>query len=242
MKIILFIILIFTFIKLPAQDVTILRTSDTTIHSSDKYFSFIQPATDTSKLIYVKTIRASQKLKKKKQAVLSALYAAIREKAKEYNANCFRLNNYGIIDSSKTIFLDLDTYYAEEAVLKVNSNNRPKYGVYILGGESNDTTKSRLLTVNDGEKTIREQSYYFYSLNPGEQLKLSKGGLIGTTATLQGRIDRYVEFYSIGGLTLANSQYYQPGISVGFTAGTISFVDEDFGYLLLNIFSPSGSI
>lgn len=239
MKFILLIALISIFIDLRAQEVTILRTSDTTVLTSDKHFIFIQPATDTSKLVYIKTIRASQKLKKKKQAVISALYAAIREKAKEYNANCFKLNKYGIIDSSKTIFLDLDTYYAEESLLNANSNNRPKYGVYILGGESNDTTKSRLLAVDDSEKNIHEQSYYFYSLNPGEPLKLSKGGLIGTTAILHGRIDRYVEFYSIGGLTLANSQYYQPGISVGFTAGTISLVEDNFGYLLLKIYSPS---
>jgi len=238
-KMVCLVIILITNVSLAtSQTISQIRVGDTTITNNKEEFAFLQPSTDTTNLKYIETLRITYQPKKWKPVPVSQLFNDLIKRAKEHNANSFRLHNYVIDAGKKIMIMDIHTYYAPDSIILLNKSNRTQNGIYVFGGEKDDSTKSREILINDTAYEIRGQHYKYIPLKAGQQVKLSKGGLIGTTITLKGRPNRPADFFSLQGFTFVNSQVYQPGLSVGFSAGVINYVDENLGFLLLQIYRP----
>jgi hypothetical protein len=203
--------------------------------NKEDIFSFIENTSDTSSLKAIQSISTNGH-------DLIALYWKIKKQAQDKGANCFKLKNF-TLENSGEMSLTLDTYYGSDNFLLANHDNHQTNEVYIISdGDFSDKTYT--FSINDEKKIIKSGTYYKAILEPGEKLKINKGGAFGSTVTLYWEENKFCKFFSTSGFGFANSPYgMNPapsyggglGMSVSFSNGKLTPVDASIGFLLTKI-------
>ena len=143
-------------------------------------FPVIDSLMDVSGLRFVATIRA----KKKRSSYLASadvmddVYAMkfkIEHLAKNLGANSFRITNYSVNDSSKTVSLTVDAYLSSDSMLKINERLETKNRLYVFPPDINYHSKPFRFKFNNEWISLGPREYFIYQLKPGETVVVAKG-------------------------------------------------------------------
>lgn len=219
-----------------SQTVEILRKSEKIQLSKGNDFAFLETKTDTSKLEFVATIKATGINSKTN---LSSLYFTILENAKAIGANSFKLNSYLQNDSSKIYSLILDTYFGVDSLLDLNFDNHEKNMFFIFGDEKIDGTDTYSFKIDGVKKKIKSGTYYKQELKEGKEVKINKGGITGMTIWLNWKPKRQSAFFNFTGFGLGGGSVPVGVVGASFNTGRISNIDGNLGSLLTQILKIS---
>ncbi len=229
MRGIFFLLFIFSVLMVQSQQVDVLWRGSINLSKQKpgSTFYYLEPKIDSSQLIHIAKIRAEG------SRSINVLYNSILQEAQKSGANSFRFSNYNSSDES----LVLDVYYSGDSMLLVNKLYKEKNYLYIFPGIDN-ADESHKFKINGERKNLRPDQYFKCKINPGKEIILNKGGVLGTTIVIREKGNKSNIYYSLSGLGLGSSMPYD-GMGIAITTGKIFPVDENMAELLTHILNPS---
>jgi hypothetical protein len=228
-----------------SQEVVILKKADLKNLPVSKTFAYIEPTIDTSQTKFVATILAKDDYR---NTSIESLYFEILKQANKLGANCFKLKSFSRdtlkFSVNHLTVLTLDCYYISDTALFRNTSNHEKNVVYFFGKEKK-TDKPISFYINGEKKEIKSGTYYKIALEEGNELNVTKGGVIGGTKLwLKWASDKQPAFYTLSGFGVSasndpsfspNNGYYNGG-GISFKTGSISQITNiNLGLLLVQI-------
>lgn len=214
-----------------SQRVDIINKADIKNLPTGKIFAFIEPTTDTSQIKFVATILACERNKKSN---IENLYFKIREEATKLGANCYKLKSFERGGSNNEAILILECFVATEITLNQNTANHEKNVVFIFGNEREDD-EAIFFKVNGETKEIKSGSYFKFTLEPDENLRISIGGFTGESIKLKWEKDKKPAFYSLSGLGISPVAQ-STSIGIGVNTGRINLIKNiSVGFLLTQL-------
>ena len=211
-----------------SQSVDIIKRSDLKKLPESEVFAIIEPITDTSKINYVATIQGKDKNKKSN---IEFLYFEIRKTATKIGANCFRIKSFERGGERNEAILILDCYVADEKTLKINIENREKNVIYLFGNER-EGDNSTSYKINGEEKEIKSGTFHKIIISENQKIRINKGGITGTTVTLNWENNKEPVFLTLTGFGLA-SMDRQPINGIAFNTGGVNTINNNNLGLLL---------
>jgi len=197
-------------------------------------YAFLEPSIDTMQVQYVATILAKDK---NRQSVIEGLYSEIRKKATELGANCFLIKSFARDTLKHESVLILDSYYASDSIINLNTSKHDKNVVYVFG-EEREGEKTMTFNLNGEKKEIVSGTYYKINLTEGKDVMISKGGVAGESVTLSWMNDKQTLFFTLSGFGLSRLAD-QPAFGVGFNTGKINRIGNvSLGLLLTKLLKP----
>lgn len=218
-----------------AQTVEVIQKSQFESPSKTKDFAFIEPALDSTRLEFIATISANGS---GETSNIELLFHKLKTKARDLRANCFKIHSYNKDESAGSSTLILDTYYSTASILELNSKMHEKNAVYIFGSPAK-TDKTYSFKVDDVKKELEGGTYYKHINLEGQQVKINKGGFTGATVWIKWKEDKPSIFLTLTGFGLGGGSMPSGGTGASFNTGRISPINDDLGYLLVNILSES---
>ena len=234
------VILILLCFKSNAQKVTIDILSNSGHKSGLKYenlfflpaapLHFLEPDMDTVGVYFIATIKGSAK-----NDDMWVVYDKIVRKAEKMGANCFKVVRHTLKNSLKATSLTLNVYYADPLLITKNENLHEKNSVFIFGNISG--TKAASFKIDDTLKKIDVGYYYKHVLNTDLKTKFTQTGAFGSNAFAKAS-DKPALFLPLGTLgNGARGSLPPSGLGIGVSS-SFSFIDNNFGLLLLTILKP----
>lgn len=216
-----------------SQEVKVVRKSGeqrTRIKASEQ-FHFLSNELDTSRVRFVATIQVVTT----ETPSMEKIYLLIKDEAQKLGANAIRLNSL----SDSTHSLLADAYFADGEALKLNRSLKPRNVFYIFAGDKSEKATYYSFEFNGGAKTLKNGTYFEYALKEGEQVKLKKGVVAGTTMWIKWKPDQLPLYYSIHGF------YKEPvvkrtTVSESVKPGKFLPVESDLGDFLVAVLARGG--
>lgn len=209
-NILLLIPLVIFFEDVTAQEIKVVRQEKTSSGKKSNTFEFLEAGVDTTSLIFVATLEVTSG----ENPFIETMYKKIATRAKQLGANAYILRGFKPDHTSITF----DVYQASENTLQLNESLEPKNIVYIFAGEKNEKTEYYSFEFNGTVKSLKNGTYFRHSLKEGEQVKLKKGTVAGTTMWIKWKKSQPSSYYSIYGFAhqpvvkrTTNSQAFKPG-------------------------------
>ena len=222
-----------------SQGVTTIKKAESLKLLPGKKYAYVEPAIDTNSLVYVATLQGKDRIR---SANIENIYYVIREKANKLGANCYIFRYFNIDQANDEVTLILDSYYATDSLLAVNTANHENNVVYIFGNEKgNDNAMTYYF--NGVSREIKSGTFHKIVLKKGEEIKLNKGGATGAFVSLSWKQDNKPVFYSLSGFGL-NMVDTKPGMGenhngISFHSGAINQIENiSLGYLMTLLLKP----
>jgi hypothetical protein len=148
-------------------------------------------------------------------------------------ANSFRLISFNRVDEKNSSELTLETYFANDSIVKQSEASKRGNIVYLFAQERKSPGETTTLAVNGEKIELDGGKYLMYELKEGERLKVSKGGIMGTTIWFEWEEGKHARYMSLSGFGVGVTQ---PGtVGLSFNSGKISPMNRYFGELLTHI-------
>ncbi|MFA4853156.1 MAG: hypothetical protein WC599_11610 [Bacteroidales bacterium] len=195
--------------------------------SSKDKFDLIENNIDTTKLKFIKTIKGTCY---NKESSMIQLYNSLRDKAFYLGANSYKFKNKSIIDSNNTIEIYIDTYWISDSLKKINDSYHEKNAIYIFGSDLSSKSIT-FFSFNNIKMALLSGSYFKYVGKIGDKVNINKGGILGSTYTINYKEDRSSIFLTFKGLQFSDATY--PTMGIGITTGSILFLDDCMGRFLV---------
>lgn len=195
-----------------AQELRTLATGTQNLKKlkSKEVFNFMNDGMDTTSLTYVATYEVQSPAK----ASIEKIYSVAQKEARNAGANTLRLKSISE-DYSITVF---EAYAMDADAVQINRNLSEKNVFYIFGGEKYDAPAYYSFEFNGAGKTIKNGTYFKYTLKEGEQVKLKKGTVSGTIMWVKWIQNQMPSYFSIHGYVdepvvkrTTQSQSFRPG-------------------------------
>jgi hypothetical protein len=219
-----------------SQSIEVLKTTGPQDNPAAADFAFIEKKTDSTGYKFMSTYKLTGT---KKKANISSLFFEIAERAKKDGANCFKLNSFSRNDTLKEATLVLDTYYWTDSMRLVNFGNHEQNCIYIFGGEDPNDDNTLSFKVDNEKKILKSGTYYRHVRTNGKEVKISKGGLGGTTLWYTLVDNKPDIFLTMTGLGLGGGSVPSNVVGLSFNTGRIQAVQGDLGCLLIIILKQS---
>ena len=206
------------------------QTSKSQERSREERFIFIDKKFDAS---FLKSIGPFQCVSKDGDD-LGDMLRAIRVQAVNAGANCFKLRDFQINDTTKQLILTLDTYLASDRQLELNSEMHETNVVYIISDDK-FSDKDYSFKLNGVAMNIKSGYYHKHYLKKGTETIINKGGFTGTSFRLKCEENKPPLFLTVSGIAFAEPTGIPargPGVAV--TTGKINQLSKNFGLLLVN--------
>lgn len=218
-----------------AQNVEVLYRAVRPPEYEAESFSFIASEADTSRLQLVAILRATGV---GKNADLEMVFNKLREKAQTLGANAFKLRQFSRIDDVPKSILTLEVYFVSDSAMKRIASNYPKNTVYIIGcTEKSDKTYA--FKLDNLKKEIKGGTFYRHQNKEGQEVKINKGGFTGATVWVKWKENKPATFLTLSGLGLSDAPIPPGQMGASINTGRIYYLDENYGYLLLNLLVQS---
>lgn len=218
-----------------AQTIEVLTKSGIKPDSASKYFNFLEPATDTSDIKFIATIKATGD---KKHSGIDELFFKIREEALKRGGLFFKLNSYSKTDSTRPAALTLDIYSGTDSAEYRNFDNHEKNVIFIFGMATKEG-KSSSFKISGEKKEIQSGTYYKHSMKENEEVKINKGGFSGSTLFYKWKPNRPASFITLTGFGLGGGPVPTGVMGASFNTGRIYFIDGDLGHLLAQLLTKA---
>lgn len=217
-----------------AQKVEVLNKSAFQPGQKSKDFAFLEPATDTTGITFMATLQATGN----KKEDVELLFYKLKAKASELGANAFKLNSFTSADSSHPITLTLDTYFGTDSALETNFEHHVKNVIYIFG-DFKKSEKTYSFKIDNVKTEIRGGTFYKYQNKEGQEVKINKGGFSGATVWIKWKEDKPAAFLTLSGFGLGGAPVPVGEMGMSFNTGRISYIDGNFGHLLVSLLTQS---
>ena len=165
---------------------------------------------DTTAVTYVATYEVTSPTK----ASIEKIYRIAQKEARSSGANTLRLKSISE-DYSSALF---EAYLLDDDAVQKNRTLAEKNVFYIFGGEKFDSPAYYSFELNGAGKSIKNGTYFKYTLKEGEQAKLRKGTVSGTVMWVKWRQNQMPSYFSIHGYVdepvvkrTTQSQSFRPG-------------------------------
>jgi hypothetical protein len=243
MKKFLIALVFFSIQQIHAQVVKVLYKSDLNNLSEGKKFAFIESTIDTSQIQYVATILSKDKSRKARYggSLIESLYIEIRKQANKLGANCYKIKTFARDTLKHETVLILDSYFASDTILNINTTNHEKNVIFIFGEETEDQ-ETMSFNLNDVKKEIKGGTYYKINLKEGEEIKVSRKGA-GAPMWLKWEPNKRLAFYTLTGIgdiqTIPVNSPSGNGFTTIATNKINSISDISFGLLLVHLLKQS---
>ena len=206
------------------------QTSKSQERSREERFIFIYKKFDAS---FLKSIGPFQCVSKDGDD-LGDMLRAIRVQAVNAGANCFKLRDFQINDTTKQLVLTLDTYLASDRQLELNAEMHETNVVYIISDDK-FSDKDYSFKLNGVAMNIKSGYYHKHYLKQGTETIINKGGFTGTSFRLKWEENKPPLFLTVSGVAFAEPSGIPgrgPGVAV--TTGKIHQLSKNLGLLLVN--------
>ncbi|MBK8873330.1 MAG: hypothetical protein IPN13_05165 [Bacteroidetes bacterium] len=165
---------------------------------------------------------------------LGDMLRAIRVQAVNSGANCYKLKDFQINDTTKQMVLTLDTYLASDRQLELNSEMHETNVVYIISDDK-FSDKDYSFKLNGVAMNIKSGYYHKHYLKQGTETIINKGGFTGTSFRLKWEENKPPLFLTVSGVAFAEPTGIPirgPGVAI--TTGKIHQLSNNLGLLLVN--------
>jgi hypothetical protein len=215
-----------------AQEITVVNKNNKVFKKlkADTPFHFVEPGVDTSQL----TLLATLKVTPSENKSVEAMYNKVSDHAKKMGANAFRLKDFDEITTTMIIEIFNATDKGVEQIASLSPTNV----LYIFAGEKNEITEYYNFELNGAPKSIKNGTYYKHVLAEGEQVKLKKGTVSGTTLWIKWKPNQSPHYLSIHGF------YNEPvvartTVSQSFKPGKFLPIEQGLGKFLVAVLKPA---
>lgn len=196
----------------------------------EERFIFIDKKFDAS---FLKSIGPFQCISKDGDD-LGDMLRAIRVQAVNAGANCFKLRDFYINDTTKQLVLTLDTYLASDRQLELNAEMHETNVVYLISDDK-FSDKEYSFKLNGESITLKSGYFHKHYIKPGEEALINKGGFAGTSFRLRWEENKPPLFLTVSGIAFAEPSGIPPrGPGVAITTGKIHQLSKNLGLLLVN--------
>lgn len=211
-----------------AQVIKVVRQSDQQFRKTKNkaQFHYLESTADTTHITYVATLEVNGL----GNPSLYNMYKKMTDQARKMGANAFKLRRY----SQATILMEVDLYLASEDAINLNNANKPENTLYVFAGDPFEKTSYYTFEMNGIGKSVKNGTYFMYGLHEGEQIKLKKGAITGTTMWVKWKPGQLPNYYSIHGFT-DEAVVKRTTQSESFREGKFVVVDGALGGLLATI-------
>lgn len=231
MRLVILVSLVVTFASASAQQIAILKEGIKNLsrQKTDAPFYFLEPGIDTSKLSFI----GAWQLSPSENRLVEPMYKKLKEQAKKIGANAFRLRNFDAANFMMTV----EVYFVGDRSVEQNELLKPANIIYLFAGEPNEKTEYYSFEFNGAPKSIKNGTYYKYTLREGEQVKLKKGTVTGTVMWVKWKPEPSSHYLSIHGF------YNEPvvkrtTVNESFKTGKFTPIEEPLGRLLTFVLTP----
>lgn len=226
------LILLLTFSVTFAQEVRITDRSNQSfskLKSSQTIYT-LNAQIDTTLLTYV----GAAEIVSPAQVAIEKVYDKLKSEAKNLGANGFRLlslnEDYSVCR--------IQFYKLDEAAIDSNKALSSAHTLYVFSGEKFDTSEYYTFECNGVSRSVKNGTFFMYTLKEGEKIKLRKGTVTGTTMWVQWKPNGGQTFLTIHGF------YKEPVVkrttqSPSVKPGKFNPVDGEFGRFLIQVLDPS---
>lgn len=218
-----------------AQQLTILKEDESGKHPKSAEFELLTDAIADSSVTFVGSYRCNMKAE---GGAVSKMYYKIRQQAKKWNANSFKITEMVINDSVQEFSLVLTAYYASDSILFYQDKLREKNVVYVFGSDKLNGKSDYSFKLNKEKKTIRDGQFIKLYNKPGETIKINKGGFTGMTVMIDYQADKNARFLDLGGFVVSPYTNMNTG-GIAITTGRISYVENGLGVILTTVLKYS---
>jgi hypothetical protein len=227
----LFILLVVANNNVTAQKLTIVKEDESRQHPKSVEFELLTDAVADSTITFVGTYQCNMKAE---GGAISKMYYKIRQQAKKWNANSFKITDMVINDTVKEYTLVLTAYYANDSILYYQDKLREKNVVYVFGSDKLNGKSDYSFKVNNEKKKIKDGQFIKLYNKPGETIKLNKGGFTGTTVMIDYQADKNARFFDLGGFLISPYSNMNMG-GIAINTGRISYVENGLGAILTTV-------
>ncbi len=202
-------------------------------------FHYLNDKLDSLKSMKIAIIEGSFNNSRKSNLV--SLFQRFKDFSNNYGANSFRVNMIDINEYNDSSYIQLTIYSTSQTYLNENRDLYPSNKVFIIGNLDYSSEDTKKITINKIPVYIRSFEYIEYQNTVGEKLRINRGGMLGMTIKITGKVKRSPAFYSIGGVSvMPSSNVINPSVvGVSLSTGKFNIVDENLGFFLINILKNS---
>lgn len=228
MKYILSILIVLTGSVAIAQNLDVIdhaAAEFSKLKSNDEFF-FLNEDQDTTAVDYVATYSITSPPK----SFVEKIFHAAEDRAKKDGANGLRLVRIAD-DYTDAVFR---AYHMNDGAIEKHKIQTPKNVVFVFAGEKYDNPMYHTFEFNGAAKSIKNGTYFKYTLKEGEQAKLKKGTVAGTIMWAKWRQQGLPTYVSIDG-------FYAPPVvkrttqSPSGKQGKFYTVDSALGAFLVRV-------
>ena len=167
-------------------------------------------------------------------APIMDIYETAEKTARKSGANALRLQHLEN-DYSQAIF---EAYRLSDTDIERLQSSIERNTFYIFAGDKFESPEYYVFEVNGAAKSLKNGTYYAYTLKPGEHVKLRKGTVTGTIMWMKWKQDQLPNYYSIHGF------YDEPvvkrtTVSESTKVGKFKPVESSFGAFLAEVLTPA---
>ena len=216
-----------------AQDIEFLQRSQKTFTKikSKASFHYLRDEMDSSALTRVGVFKITAPA----MSSIKDIYEKAEDTARKSGANAIRLQHLEK-DYSSAIF---EAYLLTDQEIVKNQSYIEKNTFFVFAGEQFQSPVSYYtFEINGAAKSLKNGTYFRYTLKEGEQVKLRKGTVTGTIMWVKWRPEQLPNYFTIHGF------YDEPAVkrttvSESTKVGKFKPLDSAFGAFLADVLTPA---
>lgn len=195
-------------------------------------FHFIPRAFDLPGNSYVGTIEITIAIIEGSD--LEGLFKSLWSKGNNLGANTFSIENIYEFQSKQKQIIEISLHRISDEEIVTLRNVGPGNMVYIIGDLNRDA-KPQKLKINDQKLYLPPYHYIACQNEVGSEIKISVGGLTGSTVWIRGKENRPPVFTSFSDFGTGLMITPGPGVGLSFHTGRSFEVEQNFGQFLIQL-------
>ena len=221
-NLLIIIILLTNFSPVIAQEIEILKKSDSIPNIKEKGLVYINEKTDLTDYHFIAKLKITSD-------DFNQILIGLQKTANELSANAFKYVEKEITENKTSVILDL--FSANRQLIEFNENNNQTNVVYFFGNDS----KTQKFKIDSQKIELQPNEIYRFELPKNKEVKINKGGFSGMTVFHRWRENQPVIFYAFGSGNLSGYGNGRDSIGLSISTGNIIELKSDFAYLLMEL-------
>lgn len=179
---------------------------------------------------------------------LGSVFGKLWKEASKLGANAYALNTISFQNGQYQVLLSL--YYLNEEQMQENFSYYDQ-NIVVVFGDLNTTNEEKFKSckVNGQKVEIAPYTYSLFKNEIGSKIKISVGGLLGSSVSIKGADSKLGSCYSLGGLSLmpsggavVGSGGSGMGVGINISTGNIYPMGLNFGLFVMTILDSTNNV
>lgn len=216
------LILLTNFSPIIAQEIEILKQSDSIPNIKEKGLVFINEKTDLTDYHFIAKVKITSD-------DFNQILIGLQKTAIDLSANAFKYLKKENLENKTSVLIDL--YSANPELIECNEKNNQTNLIYFFGNDS----KTQKFKIDNQKIELKPNAMYRFQIPKNKKVKVNKGGFAGMTVFHHWKENQPVIFYAFGSGNLSGYADRNNTIGLSISTGTIIQFKSDFAYLLMEL-------